>query len=53
MLGGTDQWDAFPTKEPIDAVAEFKAMKVGIDYQWTHFVIYLTWLTRTLGPECT
>ena len=39
--GGTDQWDGFPTKEPINALAKFEAIKEGIDYKWIHFVVYL------------
>ena len=50
-LRGDDQWDGFPTQEPVDAVAEFAALKREADYKWSHFVVYLTWLTRTLGPE--
>ena len=50
-LGGDDQWDGFPTKEPIDAIAEFAAMKREVDYKWSHFVVYLIWLTRTIGPD--
>ena len=50
-LGGDDQWDGFPTQEPVDAMATFAALKREADYKWSHFVVYLTWLTRTLGPE--
>ena len=50
-LGGDDQWDGFPTQELVDAVAEFAALKREADYKWSHFVVYLTWLTQTLGPE--
>lgn len=50
-LEGDDQWDGFPTQEPVDAIATFAALKHEADYKWPHFVVYLTWLTRTLGPE--
>ena len=46
-----DQWNAFPTKEHIDTLAEFAALKEEGDYKWSHFVVYLAWLTRTIGPE--
>ena len=32
-LGGDDQWDGFPTQEPVDAIAEFAALKHGTDYK--------------------
>ena len=51
ILGGDDQWDGFPTKGPIDAIAEFAAVKREAGYKWSYFVVYLVWLTRTVGPE--
>ena len=33
ILGGDDQWDDFPTKEPIDVIAEFAALKREADYK--------------------
>ena len=51
VLGGDDQWHGFPTKEPIDALAEFAALREEGDYKWSHFVVYPACLTRTVGPE--
>ena len=52
MLGGkSDRWDGFPTNEPIDALVTFEAMKEAIVYRWSHFVVYMDWLTTTLPPE--
>ena len=51
LLGGTHEWDGFPTDEPFDTLAVFEVMKEGIDYKWSHFVVYMDWLMTTLGPE--
>ena len=51
LLGGTHGWDGFPTDEPIDTLAVFEVMKEGINYKWSHFVVYMDWLITTLGPE--
>ena len=51
LLGGTHERDGFPTDEPIDTLAVFEVMKEGIDYKWSHFVVYMDWLITTLGPE--
>ena len=51
MLGGADQWDGFPTDGPTDILAVFKAMKEGINYKWSHFVVYMVWLMTMLGPN--
>ena len=52
LLGGTHEWDGFPADEPIDTPAVFKVMKEGIDYKWSHFVVYMDWLMTTLAPDC-
>ena len=41
MLGGTHEWDEFPTDERIDTLAVFEDMKEEIDYKWSHFVVYM------------
>ena len=51
LMNDGDVWDGLPTEEPIDALAEFRALRDLEGYKWSHFVIYLTWLTRTIGPE--
>ena len=48
LLGGTHALDGFPTDERIDTLAVFEVMKEGIDYKWSHFVIYMDWLMTTL-----
>ena len=37
--------------EPVNALAAFEATKEGIEYRWSHFVVYIDWLTTTIGPE--
>ena len=39
ILGGDDQWDGFPTKGPIDAIAEFAALKREAGYKWSYFMV--------------
>ena len=50
VLRGTDHWDGFSTDEPIDTLVVLEAMKEGIDFKWSHFVVYVDWLMMMLGP---
>ena len=45
VLVNADQSDGFPIYKPIDTVAVFEVMKEGIDDKWSHFVVYVDWLT--------